>query len=97
MAYLRPLPSWDGDKIRLSRGCIALLVFGILFTYNLLFRLRRWYRLRKVPGPLLCGFTSLPLSYYHWRGDVAVWFKTLTDKYGARILLTHKPTYTFSV
>lgn len=47
---------------RQSAGSLILWLLGILVLSNAAYRVRRWQRLRHVPGPPLAGWTSLWLT-----------------------------------
>lgn len=66
------------------------------FVYFVISTLHQWYRLRKVPGPRLAGFSSLWLNWTLFKGKEAP-FCDLGDKYGhlvrvaPNVLLTDDP------
>ena len=41
-----------------------------------------WYRLRHIPGPFICGFSTIWLARKCLSGRVNEDFKRLTEKYG---------------
>ncbi|KAK3689051.1 cytochrome P450 [Podospora appendiculata] len=61
---------------------IILFLVAILSLVFVAHRTRRWYRLRHVPGPLACGLSSLPMTYWSFEGRIHEHWKALAEKYG---------------
>lgn len=74
---------------------ILLYLFLSLFLVNTVHRIRRWYRLRHIPGPWICGWTSLRLLRSHMGPRIDRDWKELVDKYGRKMKTS--PSYDVSV
>lgn len=53
---------------------LGILAFIIL--------VRRFNRLRHIPGPFLAKFTDLWRVYHQWNGEIATLFRALHEEYG---------------
>ncbi len=56
---------------------LLALGLGVLTRY-----ITVWYRLRHIPGPFICGFSTIWLAGKCLSGRVNEDFKRLTEKYG---------------
>ncbi|KAK3313220.1 cytochrome P450 [Apodospora peruviana] len=77
-----------GGSVELSPMKIGLYVSVVLFCANLVHRVRRWYRLRHIPGPLVSSLTSLWLFWRCLGPRIDKDGKALVDKYGPIVRLT---------
>jgi energy-coupling factor transporter transmembrane protein EcfT len=73
--------SWQ-DLLPKSVAGFILAVVGLLVLRNIVTRTLRWRRLRHIPGPAICGWTSLWLTWNYNRGTIP--FKTVEifEEYG---------------
>ena len=62
---------------------VAVAVGGLLLTTWLVRRIAAWSRMRHVPGPFLNSITVWPLLRRSVRGDLHLYMKDLSDRYGA--------------
>ncbi len=66
----------------LSPATIALTLLGLILLRNVVTRIRRWHRLRHIPGPAICGWTSLWLTWQYKKGTIQYIIVQLSEKYG---------------
>jgi len=62
-----------------------VLGFVALIFLDFIRRLRRWHRLRHIPGPPLAGWTSFALTKPYLDGTIYEHWKELAEKYGEYI------------
>lgn len=73
--------SWQ-DLLPNSTTSSILLAISLLVVRNAVTRTLRWYRLRHIPGPALCGWTSLWLTWQYYRGTIQYKTEDFFEKYG---------------
>ena len=71
------------ESLSLPPNVLFLCSLGVLCAAVLAHRVRRWQRLRHIPGPFVCGITSLRLARQSISGTMHEDLKKLTDIYGA--------------
>ncbi|KAM7219647.1 Cytochrome P450 [Rhypophila decipiens] len=81
MPLQESLTHW-GESLLNSPRTIILYLLSALFLINTVQRIRRWYRLRHIPGPWICGFTSLWLLRKCFGPRIDLSWKELVEKYG---------------
>lgn len=82
MTIQEVLSSWGEDILGLSWTRKLVYFFVALLLVNTVQRIRRWYRLRHIPGPWICGFTSLWLVKECLGPRIDQSWKKLVDQYG---------------
>lgn len=82
MALAEFLPTWNVTFLTLSPKTIGIYLLFAFLTVNTIQRVRRWHRLRHIPGPWICGFTSLWLVKRLLGPRIDKDWKELVDKYG---------------
>ncbi|KAM7204219.1 Cytochrome P450 [Naviculisporaceae sp. PSN 640] len=70
------------ETLLASPKTTLIYLFLSLLLYDLGRRTRRWYRLRHVPGPWICGWTSLWLLKQHLGPRIDQSWKKLVEEYG---------------
>ncbi|KAK1831157.1 cytochrome P450 [Podospora conica] len=77
------LTSFHWQDLRLeSTADFILVAICLLIIRNIITRTLRWYRLRHIPGPALCGWTSLWLTWQYYRGTIQYRTEDFFEKYG---------------
>ncbi|KAK4141921.1 cytochrome P450 [Dichotomopilus funicola] len=64
-----------------SRGLVLYIIGLLLFAHSIQ-RVRRWYRLSHVPGPLIAGWTNMWLTKGYISGRFFMELPALVEKYG---------------
>lgn len=80
MASLTSHP-WQ-DLLPNSTTGFILLAIALLVARNAITRTLRWHRLRHVPGPAICGWTSLWLTWQYYQGTIQYRTEDFFEKYG---------------
>ncbi|KAK3376414.1 cytochrome P450 [Lasiosphaeria ovina] len=65
-----------------SGSSVLWLIAGLLLVSNAIGRIQRWRRLRHIPGPLACGFTSMWWIWHCMTKTLHEDCKNLVETYG---------------
>lgn len=96
MALPEFILAWKAAALALPPTTIVFYLLFALLAINTAQRVRRWYRLRHIPGPWICGFTSLWLVNRLLGPRIDKDWKKLVDTYGAwHPVTTMVHNYTF--
>jgi hypothetical protein len=91
----KPLGELAFSDINFSRSTAYAALFVAFVTYSIISRFRAWYRLRHIPGPFWCGFSSFWLYRESWDGTLYTALGQLAKKYGPSRLPSHTYMPTF--
>ncbi|KAK5661831.1 hypothetical protein OQA88_9934 [Cercophora sp. LCS_1] len=83
-SIISTLTSWENVRYLTSQS-LTLILFSAFLAYDITRRVRRWHRLKHIPGPWIAGWTNLWYTYQNYLGKSPDAVKRAFERYGSVI------------